>query len=81
MTPRARERDTRLGDALVDAYVEWREESFAVQFAYEQWREASMDERATAYAAYNDALDREEQASDIYAALIRQATAAAPQPG
>ena len=32
----------------------------------------------TQIAAYNAALDREERASYIYAALIRQATPAAP---
>jgi hypothetical protein len=80
MTLRAHERDGRLGDALIDLYVEWREECSAVQLAYERWREASKDDRAAAFAAYNAALDREERASDVYAALIRHATPPAPQP-
>jgi hypothetical protein len=62
-----------LGDALIDLYVEWREESSAVQLAYDRWHDASTGDRAAAFAAYNAALDREEEASDIYAALIRQA--------
>jgi urease accessory protein UreF len=79
MTRLARERDLRLGDGLIDLYVEWREECSAVQHAYDRWREAERGDRATAFAAYNAALDREERASDVYAAMIRQATPAAPQ--
>ena len=68
----------RLGDALIDLYVDWREECSAVQLAYEGWREASKEDREAAFAAYNAALDREERASDIYADLIRQASPPAP---
>jgi hypothetical protein len=64
---------------MIDLYVEWREECSAVQLAYEGWREASTDERTAAFAAYNAALDREERASELYAALIRRATPAAPR--
>jgi hypothetical protein len=60
-----------LGDALIDLYVRWREECFAVQAAYERWREAQGPDRPAAFAAYNAALDREERASDVYAELIR----------
>jgi hypothetical protein len=82
MTPSVCERDRRLGDALIDLYVEWREECSSVQLAYERWAEACRADHAAAFAAYNAALDREERASDIYAALIRQATTlAVPQPG
>ncbi len=69
----------RLGDALIDLYVEWREECSATQLAYDRWREASTDDHAAAFAAYNAALDREERASDIYAAGIRQAAPPTPQ--
>ena len=75
----ARERDRLLGDAMIDLYAEWREECSAVQLAYEWWRAASTDERTVAFADYNAALDREERASERYAALIRRATLAAPQ--
>ena len=79
MTSRTHQRDRRLGDALIDLYVEWREECSAVQLAYERWREASKDDSEAAFAAYNAALDREERAGDVYAALIRQTTPADPQ--
>jgi hypothetical protein len=79
LTPRPRELDRRLGDALIDLYVEWREECSAVQLAYERWRKAARDDCAAAFTAYSAALDREERASDVYAALIRQATPRAPQ--
>ena len=80
MTLQVREQQRRLGDALINLYVEWREECSAVELAYERWREASKDERAAAFAAYITALDREERASDVYADLIAQATLSAPQP-
>ena len=80
MTRGVCERDRRLGDALIDLYVEWREECLAVQLAYERWHKASKDDRTAAFAAYSAALDCEERAGDAYAALIRQATPAAPQP-
>jgi hypothetical protein len=65
---------------MIDLYVEWREECAAVHRAYERWHRASKDDRAAAFAAYSAALDREERASDVYAALIRRATPDAPQP-
>jgi hypothetical protein len=77
---RTYESERRLGDALIDSYVEWRDESSAVQLAYEGWREASRDDREAAFAAYNAALDREELASDIYAALVRHAAPPTPYP-
>ena len=40
-----------LGDALIDLYVEWREECSAVRVAYERWRDASKGESADAFAA------------------------------
>jgi hypothetical protein len=80
MTRGTRERDRRLGDAVIDLYVEWREECSAVQLAYERWRDASRDDGAAAFAAYKAALDREQRASDVYAALIRQAMSPVPQP-
>jgi len=76
MTRRALERDRRLGDALIGLYVEWREECSSVRLAYERWGEACKADRAAAFAA----LDREERARDMYAALIRQATPRTPQP-
>ena len=66
------EHDSRLADALIDLYVDWREECSAVQCAYEWWRTASKEQTTAAFAAYNAALDREERASRVYAALVRQ---------
>jgi hypothetical protein len=80
MTRNTCERDRRLADALIDLYVAWREECSVVQLAYDRWREASKEDREAAFAAYNAALDREERASDMYAARIRHATPPAPQP-
>ena len=74
------ERDRRIGDAVIDLYVDWREECSTVRTAYERWRVASKDDRPGAFAAYNAALDREERASDIYAALIRKITRPAARP-
>jgi hypothetical protein len=81
MTPSVCEHDRHLGDALIDLYVEWREECSEVRLAYERWHQAARADRADAFAAYTAALDREERASDAYAAVIRQATLRVPQPG
>ena len=74
MTRETRERERRLADALIDLYVSWREECSAVELAYERWREAAKEEGEAAFAAYNLALDREERASNVYAARIRSGT-------
>jgi hypothetical protein len=80
MTRETRERERRLADALIDLYAAWREECSAVQIAYEDWREAATEDREAAFAAYNLALDREERASNVYAARIGQATPPIPLP-
>jgi hypothetical protein len=56
-----------LVDALMEAYVDWREECLALRYAYERWSNVTLDERNVAFAAYRAALDREEQASSVYA--------------
>lgn len=68
-----------VGDALVELYVDWREECVSVRAAYERWDNAPVGERQTAFVAYHAALDREERASDVYAELVARVTA--PQPG
>jgi hypothetical protein len=70
----------RFGDDLIDLYVHWREECIAVRAAYTWWSDAQTDERATAFAVYRAALDREEQASRVYADLISRVAADAPAP-
>jgi len=77
MTLRTRDDNTPMMDALIDVYVEWREECLAVHSAYERWRGAPRDESAAAFAAYSAALDREERAGDVYAAVVRRASTAA----
>ena len=75
-----RERERRLADVLIELYVAWREECLTVELAYDRWRAAAKEDREAAFAAYTAALDREERASDMYAARIRRATPPVPQP-
>jgi hypothetical protein len=56
-------------EAAVDAYVDWREECLAVQDAYDRWTHAPIPDARWAFVAYRAALDREERASEAYAAL------------
>ena len=59
------QRDPRI-DALMDSYVEWREECETVETGYEQWTQSERCDRRLAYAAYRAALDREEKAAAVY---------------
>jgi hypothetical protein len=59
-----------LVDAAVDAYVDWREECVSVQAAYDRWTHAPNPDARSAFVAYCAALDREERASETYAALM-----------
>jgi hypothetical protein len=70
-----------LADALIELYVDWREECHSVQTAYERWIGAGREDRAEAFAVYGAALDREERAGERYAELIRRAGTAARQSG
>jgi hypothetical protein len=63
-------------DAVMDGYVQWREESAAVEAAYRSWRQAASDERAIAFDIYSAALDREEYAASEYRRLVELAEAA-----
>lgn len=76
----ARELSGAVGDAVIDLYVEWREECSAVRAAYERWRQAEKYDSGAAFAAYSAALDREERAGEMYAELVRHVTRNAPQP-
>jgi len=58
-------RDPRV-DALIDSYVEWREECDAVEAAYERWVESERPGRDLSYAAYRASVDREEKAATVY---------------
>jgi hypothetical protein len=64
----------RLADALVEAYVDWRETCACVNDAYRAWAsEATSSWRSVAFSFYRGALDAEEHAAEIYAALVRRA--------
>jgi hypothetical protein len=67
--------DDSLIDDLMDAYVEWREESAAVESAYQRWSIVGSPDTASAFAAYVAALDREEIASAEYAELYEHSRA------
>jgi hypothetical protein len=54
-------------DDLMEIYVDWREECLWLSAAYERWLSVPVAERELAFAAYGAALDREEQASAVYA--------------
>ena len=59
-------------ELAVDAYLAWREECVAVRTAYLAWRRARDVEAALAFDVYEAALDREEVAAEVYAALMRR---------
>jgi hypothetical protein len=67
-----RRADKRLIDEAFHAYVEWLDESEAVRDAYDRWAGAAHDDAGLAFGAYRAALDREEHACDVYAALMTQ---------
>jgi hypothetical protein len=68
MTPRSQDR--RIVDDAVDAYVDWREECGAVREAYRAGTVSSSGDAVLALGAYESALDREEYAATVYAALL-----------
>jgi len=74
--PSAVTRISDLIDAVMDGYVQWREESAAVEAAYSSWCLAAPDERAVAFDNYFAALDREEYAAAEYRRLVELAEAA-----
>jgi hypothetical protein len=59
-------------DEVMDAYVEWRQESAGVESAYERWSTAPPSDTALAFAAYVAALDREARASILYAEVMQR---------
>jgi hypothetical protein len=67
-------RDTVIDDVM-DAYVDWRQESAEVESAYQRWSTAAPPDTALAYAAYVAALDREDRASNFFARVTRHAVA------
>jgi hypothetical protein len=74
MSTVAREIPSDLIDTMMDLYCEWRTECKAVQAAYDRIEATAPADRATAFAAYTAALDREESACRAYAAHVRMIT-------
>jgi hypothetical protein len=66
-------------DDLMDCYVAWREACYAVDLAYQRWAEATPEQSGSFYSGYVAALDREEQASLVYADHISRFTPDRPR--
>jgi hypothetical protein len=68
-------------DQMIDLYCDWRTACSEVQVAYRRFSAAPPADRAVAFAAYAAALDREQSASEFYAAQIRviESSCADPQ--
>jgi hypothetical protein len=58
--------DPGLIDDLIEVYVDWREECAALTRAYDEWAAVAVADRDLAFAAYQAAVDREQQASAVY---------------
>jgi hypothetical protein len=56
-----------LRDQIIDLYLDWLEETAAVEDAYASWAGAPAGEEGGGFAAYAAALDREEAAARGYA--------------
>lgn len=55
---------------VVDAYVDWREQSRSVWRAYRRWSRGRPDDVAVRFAAYLAELDQEQRACEVYAATV-----------
>jgi hypothetical protein len=55
-----------LVDAMLDRYVDWREDAANVAEAHCRWREAPRADEAELYSAYLAALDQEHSAAIAY---------------
>lgn len=65
------EATSELVDQLMELYCDWRTRCSEVRTTYTRFAQAGAPDRASAFAAYSAALDREERACDSYAAQIR----------
>jgi hypothetical protein len=63
----------RLVQAVMDAYLRWRDECDELSVAYGRWSVAEGADAALAFEDYSAALDREERVAETYAGLIRRA--------
>jgi hypothetical protein len=65
-TPRrAQKRLDRL-DALMDSYLDWRDQTRAVTESYRNWTLADRSDRGIAFERYTTALDLEERSAARY---------------
>jgi hypothetical protein len=72
--PRNRAERNRLVDETIARYVEWRDECEALRASYRAWSLSVGGDRALRYAAYCSAVDREEAAARLYAAMTFRLT-------
>ena len=63
----------RLVDELAEAYIDWRETCVRVNDAYRSYAGETGPHRQAALALYTTALDTEQQAAEVYAALVNRA--------
>jgi hypothetical protein len=63
----------RLIDEAFARYLDWLEESEAVNAAYGMWSRSACDDGTLPFAAYCAALDREEHAASVYRSVIHRA--------
>ncbi len=64
--------ETRLGDRMISADVDWRETCRLVHDAYRSWASATGLHARVAFWRYTAALDGEEGAAEVYASLVRR---------
>lgn len=62
----------RLVDNMIEAYVTWRDACLLVGNTYDSWTGESGTGAKAAFGRYVAALDREEQAAELYAGLVRR---------
>jgi hypothetical protein len=62
----------RLLDEAIERYVDWRQASATVDRAYGHWSVATAHDGPLSFLAYRAALDIEEHAATVYAAVIER---------
>jgi len=65
-------RDCRVVDRMVEAYVAWREACYDVSDTYLVWCRAPSEYAGAAFVAYCASLDKEERAARAYEAVVRR---------
>jgi hypothetical protein len=60
-----------LVDAMLAAYVDWREDAAAAAEAYKRWSGAPRGEATWRYLAYMAGLEQEESSANRYAQALR----------